>query len=114
MDKIKLLKLQKLIESGQAEKFYHWKAWRRLRKEVLKLDNYECQICKRKGRYKRGEIVHHIKHVIDRPDLALSIYDGKERQLITVCTQCHRDEHPEARPKVVKIKEKFNNEERWD
>jgi 5-methylcytosine-specific restriction endonuclease McrA len=59
------------------------------------MDNHECQICKRKGRYRRADIVHHVKHLKDRPDLALSIWDGEERQLVSVCRQCHEDLHPE-------------------
>lgn len=109
-----LSKLEELIDAGKADKFYDWRAWRRLRLEVLKLDNYECQICKSRGRYKKGQIVHHVKHVINRPDLALSIWDGEERQLMTVCEQCHRDEHPEAKPKYIRSKTRFENEERWD
>lgn len=78
--------------------FYARSVWKRTAEEVRRLDRYECQLCKAKGRYSRGYIVHHIKHLEDRPDLALSIYDEStgERQLITLCKACHEAQHPDA------------------
>lgn len=72
-------------------------------------------MCKARGRYRRGSIVHHVKHLRDRPDLALSIWDPEtgERQLLTVCKWCHEAEHPEAltpqRPKKEPV-----TQERWE
>ena len=68
--------------------------------EVLALDHYECQYCKAKGRYRRAKVVHHVNHLRDRPDLALSIWfrDAKgirRRQLISTCWDCHEEQHPE-------------------
>lgn len=42
--------------------------------------------------------MHHVKHLKDRPDLALSIWDSEtgERQLETLCKFCHEEEHPES------------------
>ena len=106
-------KLKSLIENGTPEKFYSWRAWKRLRQTVLKLDNFECQHCKAKGKYKKGYIVHHIKHLVDRPDLALSVFDGEERQLVTLCKACHEEEHPESLRQVVMSSEPVTVE-RWD
>lgn len=114
MKESELLKLNKLIEEGTPEKFYDWRVWRRLRKDVLKLDNFECQHCKAKGRYRKGYIVHHIKHLVDRPDLALSIFDGEERQLITLCKDCHEEEHPESLKQFETKEKEIVTEERWD
>lgn len=87
--------------------FYQSPAWRRKRKAILKYDNYECQLCKtgkgfaHRPMYTPAEIVHHVKHLRDRPDLKLSdIYvdtDGvSRRQLISVCKRCHEEVcHPE-------------------
>lgn len=88
------------IESNNLHSFYTCPAWVKLRVEVLAEDKYECQPCKGKGRYKRAKIVHHIKHVRQHPELALSKHyvdeDGNEqRQLISVCNGCHEKEHPE-------------------
>ena len=109
-----LRRLLKLIQTGDEHRFYLWGDWQRLRLEVLKLDNFECQICKQEHHRHRGAvIVHHVKHLKDRPDLALSIWDGEERQLISVCTQCHEDEHPESKRQFAARAEPVT-EERWD
>lgn len=88
------------LAADEGYKLYTSRTWRRLRKEVLTLDNNECQRCRQRGRYTKATIVHHVKHVQDRPDLALSTYDtdadGNEvRQLISLCDRCHELEHPE-------------------
>ena len=105
--------LLSLISQGRENIWYNESAWQRMRAQVLKLDHYECQLCKAKGRHRRAVIVHHVKHLKDRPDLALSIWDGKERQLVSVCRACHEELHPErallprtGKPPVTK--------ERWD
>ena len=51
------------INAGNEHNFYICSEWLRIRAEVLRLDRYECQICKSKGRYKRAEIVHHVNHL---------------------------------------------------
>lgn len=112
---VKLARLRGLIADGHEAAFYSWRDWRNLRAEVLRLDRNECQMCKARGRYRKGKIVHHVKHLQDRPDLALSIWDPDtgERQLVTVCKDCHEAEHPESmrqyQPKAPPI-----TAERWD
>ena len=96
---MQLQRLNAWIDAGEEHRLYTGSAWKAICKEVRRIDRNECQICKHKHRrYRRGTIVHHIKHLKDRPDLALSIFDPDtgERQLILVCKQCHEDEHPEA------------------
>lgn len=111
----RLAELAALLAAGQEYKFYSWPEWRCLRAEVLRLDHYECQHCKAAGRYSRGYIVHHVKHLRQRPDLALSVFDPDtgQRQLETLCKQCHEQEHPESQrqfwPKALPI-----TAERWD
>lgn len=111
----RLRQLRELIAQGREWLFYSWPEWKSKRAEVLQLDRNECQHCKAKGRYKRGTIVHHVKHLRERPDLALSITDPDtgERQLVTVCKSCHEEEHPEAfRQNLPKAP--LLTEERWD
>lgn len=105
--------LQSLIDQGKEVNWYNSAAWEHMREQVLKLDNYECQLCKAKGRHSKAAIVHHVKHLKDRPDLALKIWDGNERQLISVCRACHERLHPERaiQPRVGK---KPVTNERWD
>lgn len=93
-----LADLMAMRDAGDMTPFYARDAWKRMAREVRKLDRYECIKCKARGRYSRGVIVHHVKHLEDRPDLALSITDPEtgERQLITLCKACHEAEHPDA------------------
>lgn len=111
-----LARLQERIDAGRQDLFYGWKSWKRLSKYVReKMDNRECQYCKARGRYRRGYIVHHVKHLDERPDLALSIFDPDtgERQLVTLCKDCHEEQHPESLVICPKQAE-FLTEERWD
>lgn len=108
-------RLRQLISDGREGVWYNGAAWEHMRQAVLKMDCYECQRCKARGRYHKAEIVHHVKHLKDRPDLALSIYDPDtgDRQLISVCKQCHEDLHPEAQ-RQYRPKGKPVTAERWD
>lgn len=112
----KLVLLRKLIAEGKEDLFYGWGAWKRRRRDVLQLDKFECQLCRvRRKRARTATIVHHVKHLTQRPDLALSIWDPDtgERQLLSVCKQCHEDEHPEAQRQFKPVSEPVTAE-RWD
>lgn len=77
-------------------------AWKRLRVETLKRDNYTCQQCgdrNRKGRGSRINLeVHHIVVVCDAPHLAL-----EPSNLLTLCRPCHFKTHNYG-SKAVKAK----------
>lgn len=111
----KLETLRGLIDEGNEARFYWWSDWLRTRADVLRMDRYECQLCKARGRYSRATIVHHVKHLRDRPDLALSVYDPDtgERQLVSVCKACHEAEHPESMRQHAQ-REAPLTAERWD
>lgn len=111
----RLRQLAGLIQEGRKHLFYSWPEWLRLREEVLDLDHHECQRCKARGRYSRAVLVHHVKHLEERPDLALSIRDPDtgERQLMSVCRQCHDELHPEALRKFSNRRRPLTAE-RWD
>lgn len=111
----RLAQLKALIEAGNEHAFYFWPEWRdNVRPAVLDLDHKECQPCRRRGRYRRATIVHHIRHLKDAPELALSIYapDGS-RNLEAVCKRCHEELHPESLPKY-KPRAQPITFERWD
>ena len=111
-----LATLQTLIQAGTADLFYGWKVWKRRRHDVLALDHNECQKCRNeKKKYRKATIVHHVKHLTDRPDLALSIWDPDtgERQLISVCKDCHEELHPESQRQFQPVRVPIT-EERWD
>lgn len=114
----RLAQLQTLISAGREDLFYWWPEWsgaQGLRGDVLRLDMNECQLCKARGRYSKATIVHHVKHLRDRPDLALSLFDPDtgERQLISVCKTCHEREHPESLRQQAPKKPPLTPE-RWD
>ncbi|MBO7669230.1 MAG: hypothetical protein J6S60_01450 [Oscillospiraceae bacterium] len=95
--------------------FYNTKEWREKRDEIIKRDHRVCYYC----HCVNAEIVHHVMHLDEHPELALSdTYidaDGVEhRQLVSVCRDCHetvchperlRDDAPKEPPLTV---------ERWD
>lgn len=110
---LRLRELVALLQNGEEWRFYSWGEWRARRRKVLRLDRYECQRCKAAGRFSRAVIVHHVKHLKDRPDLALSIWDGEERQLISVCKRCHEALHPESK-RQNEPENGIVTEERWD
>lgn len=98
--------------------FYDSPEWKRKRHDILERDHFECYHCRARGRYTRAVIVHHVRHLEDAPELALSdtYTDGRgavHRQLISVCRDCHETVcHPErlrhtAPPEPVTA-------ERWD
>lgn len=111
-------KIRRQVEEGHEERFYNSGPWESVRDDVLKLDHNECQHCKAKGHFHTAEVVHHVKHLKDRPDLALEIYDPAtgERQLVALCRGCHEIEHPERLRKrqATKRKKTFETVERWD
>lgn len=109
----RLSQLERLLHDDKAQKFYSWTEWEHLRAEVLRLDRYECQLCKAKGRYSKAVLVHHVKHLRDRPDLALSVWDGQERQLVSVCKKCHEELHPESQRQLKSTAAPITAE-RWD
>lgn len=96
--------------------FYESKEWRALRKEILRADKYECQICKLKGKYTKANTVHHVKHLEDYSELGLEKYytdenGEQQRNLISVCKDCHETVcHPE---RLRWNKKEELNEERW-
>lgn len=120
------------IRSLQAEdqlwKFYKSKEWKDLKRKILRQDHYECQVCKRSGIVTRYEVihgrmvklqtVHHVMHVTEHPELALSEFytdssGSRQRQLITICKACHNKEHPEKNKNVSSQRQGYTNTERW-
>ena len=74
--------------------FYDSRAWRRKRAEVLHRQNYECQLCKAKGKYAKAVVVHHRWHYDQYPEYALSDFVCDQPNLVAVCRACHEAEHP--------------------
>lgn len=109
--------IKKLIAENRIEEFYNDKFWRRFSKKIIEENNFECEHCRRKGKYSRARLVHHVKHLKKFPHLAYSRYyideNGvRHKQLVPLCQHCHELEHPERR-RSTKSSTKFTNEERW-
>ena len=103
--------LKELIKSDKMVKFYQCPAWRKVRKQRMKLDNYECQRCKAEGKYTHVQNVHHIKEVKKFPLSALDL-DNTE----CICIQHHNEEHDRYVKGQGKKEKSFNNfdsTERW-
>ena len=112
----RLQQLRAMIDDGTSDLFYSWPEWENIRRKVLQMDHKECQLCKARHRYRRAVIVHHVQHLKDRPDLALSLTDPStgDRQLISVCRACHEEQHPERRHSVHSASVAFTTPERWE
>lgn len=105
-------------------KFYTSAAWRGvngIRKQALKRDNFECQMCKREGKLtldsakiegERKDIklnVHHIKEIETHPQLALKL-DNLE----TLCLFHHNLVHGKIYGRKIDGEPKRNwDDERW-
>ena len=110
----KLARLTALLAAGRENIWYNSGDWQAVRDAVKRID-HECIICKAAGRHSATRYVHHVKHLRDRPDLALSIYDPdtRDRQLICVCKRCHEELHPESQ-RQYRMREAAVTIERWD
>lgn len=109
--------INELIAEDKLYKFYKSKDWMQLRQKVLEEHHYECKRCREHGRITKAQTVHHVNHVKDRPDLALTQYimddDNRIANLIPLCNKCHNLEHPEKTFKAHN-KNKPITDERWD
>ena len=116
--------IRSLIQKDELWRFYKSKEWIALKNKIPKENHYECAECRKHGVITRHDdggrllsTVHHVCHVRDHPELALSEWykdysTGKlERNLIPVCKACHNKLHPEKIKRVNQ--DKFVNDERW-
>lgn len=80
--------IKKLIRENRLEEFYSCSTWKKIREQKKRLEHYECERCRAKGRYAKGEVVHHKKYLRNAPELALTISN-----LEVLCEKCHYEEH---------------------
>lgn len=107
--------IKNLFKEHKEYKFYKTREWRLLRAQVMNEARGECKWCKEKGIISKAETVHHVKHVKDFPELALSrtyidAGGSVKPNLIPLCHECHDKAHKRIRyqPKPEPL-----NEERW-
>lgn len=72
----------------ETDPFYLGARWKRLREHILRRDQYACQECRRYGKRKEAEMVHHCIPRKDFPEIQYS-----EWNLIALCQQCHEKMH---------------------
>ena len=113
MTKEQIAYVEKCI-STDVHSFYIWGEWLKVREDVLKLDKFECQDCKKKGKYTRATTVHHNQFLKKYPELALEIFyefaGNRYRNLVSLCHDCHEARHGYRK----KEGKKPLTEERWD
>ena len=78
-----------------AESFYKSIQWQNTRNAYAKSVGGLCEVCKAKGIYTAGEIVHHKIHLtpqnISNPDVSLA-WDN----LQLLCRECHAEAHTQS------------------
>ena len=97
----------KYIKQGREDKFYKSYSWQKKRMEIIERDHRECQRCRELGSFSKGEVVHHIKHLKEFPELGMD-----NDNLITLCFNCHNVVHPE-KGFVDGIKKEIHGE-KWE
>lgn len=70
------------------QSFYNSPAWARIREKVMLRDLNICQFCLMKEIFEVGDLIHHVIELKEDFDLRID-----ERNLITLCSKCHRDIH---------------------
>ena len=120
--------IRQLIKEDRLYKFYKSKDWIKLKTEILRDAHYECAVCRQHGKITRYDVdfmtgekklistVHHVMHVREHPELAMSrtfrdpATGEIKTNLLPVCKSCHNKLHPEkfkskqkqAKPLTVK------------
>ncbi|MGW7930608.1 HNH endonuclease [Staphylococcus xylosus] len=98
----------------ETKRFYNSKAWKVTREKVLERDNFECQECKKAGKFSgnrpdkhKSLDVDHIKELETHPELAHDLDN-----LITLCVSCHNKKHNRYQNRFFK-KNKWADDEIW-
>lgn len=106
--------IRRLIAAGETKKFYEDYSWKKLAHAVIKEQNNECQLCKKRGRATPAVLVHHVLELKEHPEFAYSRWQDEahtKRQLIALCQQCHEEQHPNRFGQ--NRTEHYTNEEKW-
>lgn len=73
----------------ERNQFYNSSEWRKIRRQALKRDHYECVWCRDEGKVTTTNLeVDHIKELEFYPEFALDIDN-----LRTLCKSCHNKRH---------------------
>lgn len=80
--------------------FYKSKQWKVRREKILKRDQYECRNCKRYGKNRIANTVHHCNPLLEHPEWRLLTWN-----LLSVCTKCHDKMHDRENDKLTELGE---------
>lgn len=94
-----------------ARSFYHSKQWKTTRDAYVKSAHGLCERCWKRGIAKRGEIVHHKRHLTPSniSDASVTLnFDNLE----LLCRECHAIEHPEiyGKDEPVTVRAQFDED----
>ena len=73
---------------------YNSERWRRKAEVIKRRDNYQCVECRKYGKLRPAQIVHHIQTVEEHPELT-----WEDSTLESLCMACHNRKHPEKAAK---------------
>lgn len=84
-----------------AKQFYRSQKWQKMREYILIRDQYKCQRCGDTGSLEVHHKIHLTPYNINNADITLN-----EKNLHTLCRNCHFAEHEEEKKRGNKSKEK--------
>lgn len=104
-----------LFHNGEIEHLYKLPIWyNKVRLDILRRDNYECQLCKYERKLtvirQRG-YVHHMCELKQFPKLSLNY-----NNLVSLCYRCHEKTHGRVTTSLydnIANYTNFNAEESW-
>lgn len=79
--------------------FYNSETWQRARLAALIRDKHLCVRCLARRKIRPATTVHHIEHLLDKPEKALELSN-----LESLCEDCHNRAHPEKGRKNMRPK----------
>lgn len=85
---VRALHAAELIRTGGARAFYSSYIWRAASAEARRRQHNECQDCRAHGLYAPAEQVHHVRHLLRSPLLAV-----EQSNLVCLCEECHERRH---------------------
>ena len=94
------IKCNKMIKKNFKEQIKDPR-WQRRRLEIMQRDDFACQMC---GDKESTLNVHHIRYIHDH-----DYWDYKDRELITLCEECHYYEHLAKDESISEILSDMNN-----
>lgn len=87
---------------------YKRKAWELKAKVIKKRDGFMCQECRRYGKNKDAECVHHIYPADEYPEL---FYNNNN--LISLCNACHNKMHDRCTQEITSIGKRWQEKVKY-